>query len=90
MEDEPLYGVDIQAIQFKSGEMGELLVEITYSEPREQANGIAMFRMILFDAKRASSTVADILETAQGLVEEMLVEQANPAPRIPGTNVRFK
>lgn len=86
-DDAATHGVDVQSIVFRPGET-DTLVEITYSERSEQARGIAVYKVMMFESRKASQMVFDILESVEDLVDEILTQKAAPPDRIPGRRVQ--
>lgn len=79
-----LNGIDVQSISFRPGD-SDTVVEITYAERRHQQTfGLAKFEVLLFEAHKAPAMVADLIASAEELVDEMLVQIQNPPAKIPG------
>lgn len=86
MADDEDPRIDVQSITFRPGET-DTLVEITYSERRDQTRGIALYKVLMFEARRSTQMVSDILESAEDLVDEILMQKQDLPDRKPGRNV---
>lgn len=85
-QEEPLSGIDVTSISFRPTET-DTLVEITYSERNEQGRGIAVYKVLMFDARKATPMLLDIIESIEDLVDEILTQKANPPDTLPGRRV---
>lgn len=86
-EDVLTTGIDVQSIAFRATDT-DTLVEITYSERSEQGKGIAVYKVMMFESRKASQMVFDIIEDVEELVDEILTQKANipdvrPARHVP-------
>lgn len=77
-------GIDLQSISFRSGENGTRVIEITYAERRDQRRDIALYKVLIFDENKAMNTVADLIETGEDLVDEILTQQSAVPRTRPG------
>jgi hypothetical protein len=68
-------GIQVQQVIF-----GERMVEITYTEPRDQAadGTVLMVRSIAVDMGIFEEDIADLLDTVTQIVDNALVRVRNP------------
>lgn len=76
VDEEEVGGIEVQSISFRPGENGVTVVEVTYFERREQRRDIALYKVLIFEATKALQTVHDLIESAEDLVDEMLMQHA--------------
>lgn len=67
----------VTGVQFQ-----ENLVEITYTESREQQDRIAMVRVLVFDAGLADTELGEIQESLRELVDQILIKMRRDPPAL--------